>query len=82
MPNFDAVNDIEDLNNFIYEVKKVINPEFVGSVLPPPPPSVIRIFPEAVTVWYLFSDVAEGNAYCGCRRDLRVNPATRALEER
>jgi hypothetical protein len=60
VPNFDAVNDIEDLNNFIYEVKKVINPKFEGSVQLPPPPSVIRVFPEAVTVWYLFSDQQRG----------------------
>jgi hypothetical protein len=56
-PNFDQINDIEDLNNFIHEVKKVINPKFAGGVLAPVPPSVISIFPEAVTAWYLFSEL-------------------------
>jgi hypothetical protein len=57
IPDFDAVNDINDLNKFLNEVKKVIDPEFAGSVLPPVPGSVIRVFPEAVTVWYLFSEI-------------------------
>ena len=46
VPNFDAINDINDLNNFINEVKKVIDPKFAGSVSPPPPAEVIRHLPK------------------------------------
>ena len=57
VPDFDQINDIGDLNNFVNEVQKVTEPDLAASVLPPPPPSVILYFPEAVTVWYLFSDI-------------------------
>jgi hypothetical protein len=57
VPNFDAVNDIDQLNRFIADVQRAIDPDFPGSVLPPPPPPVVRVFPEAVTAWYLFDEV-------------------------
>ncbi len=57
VPNFDAVNDIDELNRFIAGVQRAIDPDAPGSVLPPPPASVIRVFPEAVASWYLFDDI-------------------------
>jgi hypothetical protein len=60
VPTFDAVNDIDELNRFIAEVRRAIDPDAAASVLPPPPASVVRVFPEAVTSWYLFNDVQQG----------------------
>ena len=60
VPNFDAVNDIEQLNQFIADVQRTIDPKNPAKVLPPPPPSVVRVFPEAVTAWYLFDEVQKG----------------------
>jgi hypothetical protein len=53
VPNFDALNDIGDLNSFINEIKNVTN---ALSIVAPPPLLVGIYFPEAVPVWNLFSD--------------------------
>jgi len=59
VPNFDAVNDIDDLNHFVNEVEQVINPKALERILPPVPPEVVREFPAAATVWYLFSEIQQ-----------------------
>lgn len=56
VPNFDAINDINDLSNFIYEIKKLTDPNFEGIVSVPPSLDVMTYFPEAVMIWNLFSD--------------------------
>ena len=60
-PAFDAVEDINQLNDFINEVAAVTQ-QVTGTQqaglpdLKPPSALVVRYFPEAVTVWPLFSD--------------------------
>jgi hypothetical protein len=52
VPNFDAINDINDLYYFIGEVKKLLDPKYTGVALP----VVIQEYaPEAAPVWNLLS---------------------------
>jgi hypothetical protein len=58
LPDFGALNDINDLNVFINEIQKTIDPEDPTSALVAPPSSIVtRFFPQAVASWYLLSDL-------------------------
>jgi hypothetical protein len=57
LPDFGALNDINDLNVFINEIQKTVDPDAPTSALVAPPSSnVARFFPQAVASWYLLSD--------------------------
>lgn len=55
MPNANTINDIDDLRAFIEEIRRLAGPNS-KSVLVPPTSTVKTFFPEAVTIWHLFSD--------------------------
>lgn len=52
VPNFDAINDINDLYYFIGEAKKLLDPKYTGIALPV---EVQQYAPEAAPVWNLLS---------------------------
>jgi hypothetical protein len=56
MPNFGAINDIDQLKNFVDQVQSVIDPHSAPPTVAPPSTLVNHYFPQAVTIWSLFSD--------------------------
>jgi len=56
LPNYDAVKDIAQLGDFINQLQTATDPSFSPTVVAPPSLLVTGYFPEAVTLWSLFSD--------------------------
>lgn len=55
VPNFDAVRDIQGLVDFVNGVRRAADPQYQPASVPTASVQVNQFFPEAVTIWSLFS---------------------------